>query len=56
MLQKKMYHESFEAHICIYHHENTPIQYTENVLVVKMKIFTGKNDMFLIFAQNIDRG
>ena len=33
-----------------------PMQYTENVLFVKMKNFTGKNDIFLIFAQNIDCG
>ena len=33
------------------HYGNTPMQYTENVFVVKMKIVTGK---FLIFAQNID--
>ena len=39
------------------HYENTPMQYTENVLVVKMKVFTGqKFDIFLIFAQNIDCG
>ena len=35
------------------HYENTPMQYTENFLVVKMKIFPGKIDIFLIFAQNI---
>ena len=33
------------------------MQYTENFLVVKMKIFPGKIfDIFLIFAQNIDCG
>ena len=32
------------------------MQYTENVLVVNMKCFNGKNDIFLIFAQNIDCG
>ena len=41
----------------IIHYENTPLQYTEKFLVVKMKIFPGKkNDIFLIFAQNIDFG
>ena len=39
------------------HYENTPMQYTKNFLVVKMKNFTGKNLIFfLIFAQNIDCG
>ena len=39
------------------HYENTPIQYTEHVLVVKIKIFTGKKkDIFLVFAQDIDCG
>ena len=39
------------------HYENTPMQYTENILVVKMKIFPGKNLIFFfIFAQNIDCG
>ena len=33
-----------------------PSQLTENVLVVKQKIFPGKIDIFLIFAQNIDCG
>ena len=32
------------------------MQYTENMLVVKMKIFTGIILIFLIFAQNIDCG
>ena len=38
------------------HYENTPMQYTEKKMVVKMKNFSGKkkNDIFLIFAQNID--
>ena len=31
---------------CKLHYENMPMQYTENFLVVKIKIFTGK---FLIF-------
>ena len=30
------------------------MHYTENVLVVKMKIFTGKILIFFIFAKNID--
>ena len=39
------------------HYENTPMQYTEKSLVVKIKIFTGKFfDIFLIFAQKIDCG
>ena len=34
-----------------------PMQYAENVLVVKMKIFTGKFLVFLLFLlQNIDCG
>ena len=33
------------------------MQYTDIILVVKMKIFTGKKiDIFLIFAQNMDCG
>ena len=32
------------------------MQYTEKkILVVKMKNLAGKNDIFLIFAQNIDQ-
>ena len=39
------------------HYENMPMQYTENILVVKNKIFTGKILIFFfIFAQNIDCG
>ena len=37
------------------HYENTPMQYTENYLVVKNEKFHWKIfDIFLIFAQNID--
>ena len=37
------------------HYENTPMQYTENFLVVKNEKFHRKNfDIFLIFAQNIE--
>ena len=32
------------------------MQYTEIFFVVKMKISSEKNDIFLIFAQNIDFG
>ena len=32
-----------------YHYENTPMQYTENVLAVKMKNFTGKILIFFLF-------
>ena len=39
------------------HYENLPMQYTENILVVKNENFHWKNfDIFLIFAQNIDCG
>ena len=31
------------------HCENTPMQYTENFLVVKMKIFPGKILIFFLF-------
>ena len=47
---------------CVHcHYENLPMRYTEIFLVVKIRIFTGKNfffknDIFLIFAQNIDCG
>ena len=37
------------------HHENMPMQYTEICFsAVKTEIFSRKNDIFLIFAQNID--
>ena len=55
-----LYYGSIEDHFCTswsLFYENTPMQYAENLLAVKMKIFTGKkNDIFLIFAQNIDCG
>ena len=38
------------------HYENLPMQYTEIFSAVKMKNFIGKNDIFLIFAQNIHCG
>ena len=39
------------------HYENTPMQYTEKILVVKNQNFHWKKfDIFLIFAQNIDCG
>ena len=39
------------------HYENTPMQYTENFLVVKIENFIRKLfDIFLIFSQNIDCG
>ena len=39
------------------HYENLPMQYTENILVVKNENFHWKIfDIFLIFAQNIDCG
>ena len=33
------------------HYENTPMQYTDNFLVVKMKNFTGKKLIFFLFLQ-----
>ena len=40
-----------------YHYENTPMQYTEIVLDVKMKIFTGKILIFFLFLlKTYDRG
>ena len=39
------------------YYENTPMQYREKFLVVKMKKFTGNFfNIFLIYAQNIDCG
>ena len=38
--------------LCMIHYENTPMQYTEIIFVYERK----KNDIFLIFAQNIDCG
>ena len=39
------------------HYENTPMQYTENFLVVKMENFTETILIFFLFlAQNIDCG
>ena len=39
------------------HYENTPMQYTDKFLVVKMIIFNGKIlKYFFFFAQNIDCG
>ena len=39
------------------HYENMPMQYTAIFTAVKMtNISTKKLDIFLIFAQNIDRG
>ena len=32
-----------------YHYKNTPMQYTEIFLVVKIKIFTGKKMIFFLF-------
>ena len=32
------------------------MKYTENFLIVKMRFFVEKNDIFLIFAHNIDSG
>ena len=40
----------------VYDYENLTMQYNENFVVEKMKIFTGKMIFFLIFAQNIDCG
>ena len=43
--------------VVIIHYENMPMQYTDNILVVKNENFHWKNfDIFLIFAQNIDCG
>ena len=42
------YNVSLCSVACIFHYENTPMQYTENNLVVKMKIFTGKNLIFFL--------
>ena len=39
------------------HYENLPMQYTEIFLALKIEHFQlKKNDIFLIFAQNIDCG
>ena len=39
------------------HYENLPMQYTESFEVVKNENLQQKKfDIFLIFAQNIDRG
>ena len=35
--------------IAFVHYENTPMQYTENFLVVKMKNFTGNFFIFFLF-------
>ena len=37
----------YDVHVC--HYENMPMQYTENFLVVKMQIFTGKLLIFFLF-------
>ena len=39
---------SHSAILCIIHYKNMPMQYTENILVVKMKIFTRKNLIFFL--------
>ena len=43
---------------CHLHYENTPMQYTENFLALKIEVFliAEKFLYFLIFAQNIDCG
>ena len=33
----------------LFHYENTPMQYTEKNLVVKIKISNGKNLIFFLF-------
>ena len=42
--------------LCMIHYENTPMQYTEMIFVLEVKIFSGFFYIFLIFAQNIDCG
>ena len=41
--------EYLQVKTCLTHYENTPMQYTENFLVVKMKNSTGKNLIFFLF-------
>ena len=54
---KEKFQMKVKTRMCIIHYENTPVQYTVIFHGCKNDYFQMKKyDIFLIFAQNIDRG
>ena len=57
ILNRLIVHHPYYRLYFRFHYENMPMQYTEIFKVVKNENFQKKkNDIFLIFAQNIDCG